>query len=822
MSQLRRELQELEQEAEKDMKLESQDPELEARMLSEEIIDEFFQALQAPEEPKVDDLRTHSNLQLSRARAAVGHAPALFSPVFRKDVSNKNHSALQAQRLETLLARLNDAEPRHQQFELGLPRPLPLQSLRSDNEQPGQQPKADNLEETPQMQSSEHILANANVEALSEAISEDSLLKGDITVPELASMATAAVLQGRFEVFTKALNYADRFDSIKSSGTAQIQVVETAVKSLSHYGHADALMRVLEEVNHRDLSMTSEMRHSFVSLFIRQGDLPKAASTLRAFEPDVPAPIKTYSALIRRLLRAQEPWSHEEAWSLFYHMRLVAHPVPDSQLYTVMINACSAGRLPKNAATRRGQSEGERALDLFRELTVAYQIRPSVEAFNATILACAKSPYLYNEAIQLFRQMLKLQGSGSDHYIPDQDAFNALLAGCARKGDLGRAKWILSEMLRLARAFAEDVQKQDANYHLVQVLARLPDERTLALLFSTYAAYKPPLTQAKIRQSDHPMSKPHNVEIEHSATSGSLSQVVLSRVHAETSREDLSAFDASTQAPSSTSALPQTSRDVVSEVSRLFESVLKAIERLRSEQTTTFDVWMKVRPSVALVNAYLKVLARHLPRSQRLVTVNAAITGTGDDNESFFIRLGLSPNSSTLELVLKLCCAEPDRTLADKVANDLWAKHSNWIMSNAEGWKAWCTYINGLAKSHHLQAAVSELKRLISAHPPINKLYLQTRRPSNAQCQALLYDIETSAYPALTFHHVDVLHHRLVDANDQKGLAVVAWALHAYGNQAKFLESVMLQDCDHARSLKSGCLPGSLASASVQDTACIT
>jgi len=89
----------------------------------------------------------------------------------------------------------------------------------------------------------------------------------------------------------------------------------------------------------------------------------------------------TYSRLITALFHTPSSLAHAQAWDLFSHMRYVAHPHPDSLLFTQMIQACA---IPNPA-------EPERALDLFTEMTVDREIPPTVGAYTAAILACARS-----------------------------------------------------------------------------------------------------------------------------------------------------------------------------------------------------------------------------------------------------------------------------------------------------------------------------------------------------------------------------------------------------------------------------------------------
>ncbi len=77
-------------------------------------------------------------------------------------------------------------------------------------------------------------------------------------------------------------------------------------------------------------------------------------------------------------------------------MRYVAHPIPDTHLYTVMIRACAS------------PPEPERALDLWTELTHDRAVEPNTSAYNAIIYACARSgeKQYVQQALRLAKEMM--------------------------------------------------------------------------------------------------------------------------------------------------------------------------------------------------------------------------------------------------------------------------------------------------------------------------------------------------------------------------------------------------------------------------------
>lgn len=90
-----------------------------------------------------------------------------------------------------------------------------------------------------------------------------------------------------------------------------------------------------------------------------------------------------------------------QAWDIFSHMCYITHPTPDTILYTQMIHTYA------NPVLIQFSSKPEKALNLWSKMTVDHKIPPTVQAYNAVILACVRSStktYM-NEAFQLARQM---------------------------------------------------------------------------------------------------------------------------------------------------------------------------------------------------------------------------------------------------------------------------------------------------------------------------------------------------------------------------------------------------------------------------------
>lgn len=197
----------------------------------------------------------------------------------------------------------------------------------------------------------------------------------------------------------------------------------------------------------------------------------------------VPEP--TYHAVIRPLVHSREPSRRAAGWNLFGHMRLVAHGAPSLALYADMLRACAHPTHP----------EPERALDLWTEMTVDRAILPDVHAFDACMLACARVGRFYPEALRLLRQLLDLYQTtpaGTPQklqYTPTRETFEALLDGARRNGDLARARWLLTELIRFANhpGLADDGREVGPTAH------------TLAFVLETYGSASAKISNRMLR-----------------------------------------------------------------------------------------------------------------------------------------------------------------------------------------------------------------------------------------------------------------------------------------------------------------------------------
>lgn len=337
--------------------------------------------------------------------------------------------------------------------------------------------------------------------------------------------------------------------------------------------------------------LTDRQRHLHIKAHVKSvslGTIPESAlSLLHSYEnAGRPPPITAYSQLIAALFRIPSSLARAQAWDLFSHMRYVAHPHPDTLLYTQMIQACALST----------PVEPERALDLFTEMTVDRRIRPTAGAYTAVILVCARSgsKVYVNEAFRLAKEMLDAhrdaRGRGAFH--PDSHTFGALLEGAKRIGDLGRVRWILAEMVEMT-------QRDPDNQSIVV------DERIMTHVFHAYAAYKPPF-----KRSMAPLTTHTEDDADTSTPARPTEPVDLSpddlrpSVPIETAPE-----------PSFTHLPPQSRSEVIGEARALFSRIFRPSPDPTSSPSGSrpLPALPDVHVTPRLLSAYLSVFYAHAP-----------------------------------------------------------------------------------------------------------------------------------------------------------------------------------------------------------------
>jgi hypothetical protein len=403
--------------------------------------------------------------------------------------------------------------------------------------------------------------------------------------------------------------------------------------------------------------LTERQRHLHIKAHEKSvplGIVPESAlSLLHAYESaGRPPPMTAYSRLIAALFRTSSSIAHAQAWDLFSHMRYVAHPHPDTLLFTQMIQACA---LPT-------PSEPERALDLFTEMTIDRGIPPAAGAYNAVILACALSgsKVYVNEAFRLAKEMLDSHrdAHGRSAFRPDSHTFGALLEGAKRIGDLGRVRWILAEMIEVSR---RDPESKDV----------VVDERIMTHVFHSYAAYKPPF-----RRSMAPLASPNKVDADTPVLAGPSDPVESSADDCEPSAP----IDAS-QGPSFAHLPPQSRSELIGEVRALFSRISRPSPPPTNTHSGPLPAFPDVHVTPQLLNAYLSVFYAHAP----LETAHAMF-------RTAFVEYGLEKDGRTLVEALERCAGArrgAERAYVISFAEDAWrewtAFENTQMMTRAKG-----------------------------------------------------------------------------------------------------------------------------------------
>lgn len=418
-------------------------------------------------------------------------------------------------------------------------------------------------------------------------------------------------------------------------------------------------------------ALTDRQRHLHIKVHeksVPPGTIPESAlSLLHTYEnAGRPPPMTTYSRLIAALFRTPSSLAHAQAWDLFSHMRYVAHPDPDSLLFTQMIQACA---LPTPA-------EPERALDLFTEMTIDRRIPPTAGAYTAAILACARSgsKVYVNEAFRLAREMLDAHrdARGRGAFLPDSYTFAALLEGAKRIGDLGRVRWILAEMVEAAR--------QDKDI--------VVDERIMTHVFHSYAAYKPPF-----RRSMAPLAS----QIEDDADTLIPARPTELGKSSADDREPSAPVEAR-QEPSFAHLPPKSRSEVIGEARALFSRISPSSLPPTYSPLDTLLALPDVHVTPRLLGAYLSVFYAHAP----LETAHAMFRTT-------FAEHGLAKDARAIVEALERCASArrgAEREYVLSFAEDAWQE---WIALEDAS-----TPTRARSSARHIQCAYAARIRVLA------------------------------------------------------------------------------------------------------------
>ena len=312
-------------------------------------------------------------------------------------------------------------------------------------------------------------------------------------------------------------------------------------------------------------------------------------------------------------------------------MRYVAHSKPDALLYSLMIRACAG----TGASQSSYSSEPERALDLWKEMIEDSRIEPTIGAYNAIILACARSKKFSSEAFRLAKEMLDAHRDafGNPLMRPNHETFCALLVAAKTTGDLPRARWILAEMVGMTEREKHVPASQRSD-------ARI-DEAIMLHVFHAYASYNPPFRRGRVR-----------------VVEDSLNSVEEDKETRTVEQAEIGSFSTTP---------PQTAKEVVAESQVLFARILRDNGKgnaTAEDVNLTSGLFSGVSLSPRLANAYLSVHYKHasLEEAQKLY-------------DSIFSDLQLNRSLRTYAEALERCAFSAkrhEREIAKKFANSVW------------------------------------------------------------------------------------------------------------------------------------------------------
>ncbi|KAG8743849.1 hypothetical protein FRC10_011316 [Ceratobasidium sp. 414] len=481
---------------------------------------------------------------------------------------------------------------------------------------------------------------------------------------------------------------------------------------------------------------------------------------------------------------------------LFTHMRYIAHPTPSLETYSLVISACARGH----------HVNPLRALELLKEvrdgliqgkpefLQPKLDTRSLIACYNGAVRACARAGSRFaGDAFRLAKELVQrdgipVAGAVIGEIGPDRATMTALMHCAKRAGELGRARWILTEVIRAQTHVLRQVELPGESEAVL-------DEEVMVCAFQTYSAFRPPLKRGVVRGT-------HTGEQE----------------AADTGTESLAH---STQQPH---PMPQSASDILFEADALFSRII-------SKRSGTPDpVFTHIPISARILNAYLGVYLSHAPLQQALDT-HRTIYGQPrmpDPNMYSFLAL----------LERLACAAKPERRLALDEAKRVWRAWLEWVEQMDNGYIDQATaesvsphlltlaaFANMCTRCDEIDAALALLRDFVTKYPPTNlkqpdHLASPSHRPSlehaplaNPSCTlsglltapsprtGLLVRFTTpeqitepGVAPHLLFTDLALLHHRLVARHPHRraDIAFVTWVCKSYELQMRRRREQML------------------------------
>ncbi|KAG8989172.1 hypothetical protein FRB93_003733 [Tulasnella sp. JGI-2019a] len=558
------------------------------------------------------------------------------------------------------------------------------------------------------------------------------------------------------------------------------------LKSCSQAGDIIAAEGLVQAMKDRGLTITENQRHLHVQTFVSARQYFAAQSLIHSYEEQSLAPAeRTYRTLIRALF-SSPPTSpmttryRALGWDLFAHMRYVAHPNPSAETYTAMIRACADATIPS----------AERALDLFHEMTIDNRLRPTVDAYNAVMLTCARSPKRQEFAHETFRLGKQLldeyrhmsatspeAAEAKRQMRPTLETFKAMLESAKRTGDLARGRWILAELMQARECV---------------------DEQLMGHVFHLYATFKPPFARRQVVLQSQPTND---------ATTPSAPEPLTQDTEEP---ESMAVAEAEDQP----ALVPQTRSEVLREADVVFQRVINGMELGSwgdpADEHHPDWIFSQVKMTTNLLNAYTAVQCNH----------GMSLKTAVDTFNTLYVRFQCPTNGQSFTTILERLALPKrgeDRAYAKRAAEGIWKR---WIelcdtmegrVKQAAGQaelnvsarrveKMWATMIRIITLSGDTQRAMELVRQFHKRYPPqaalppnyptkiLNSTQAtelttikssstsirlpETSFPTRVALEAArqpLVRLTTNSLipdnmipPFLTFEDVEILHHRLV------------------------------------------------------------
>lgn len=573
-------------------------------------------------------------------------------------------------------------------------------------------------------------------------------------------------------------------------------------------------------------TVSSDQQDDYILSILRQTPSnpgPAIARLRQAELAGTPFPQSSYQVVISHLTSPSsivQPNSHTRAvaWDLFAHMRLTAHPTPTRELYTTMIKSCGEASQP----------EPERARDLWIEMTEQEKIEPSTEAYNAIIRSLGSTKKDYLEAFDLLRQMLVKHNDAVfvpfeeedgiprfSEYVPTLETFASVLEGTKRAGDVNRARWVLSEVIKLSRAGqALNVPKWKEG----------PSGDLMAAVFMTYAAWNPVLRKREVKMrkaSETPYGEASETMVaekeEHRLPKGEeFLNVDLLQDVVEPPSAGSSSIDYTLEEPPVNDFFtPLSSADAIRECTSLFHRILSDIQS--SSSTSDFLPFRHVYITPKLINSYISVYNAHGPS---LSSVKGVYDTVWEEASSVSGR-SVRPNAWTFIALLEKCASgsrggiyPADRSLALSWGRALWSSYLAFFKSASSELASVPSsehltiqrrkYLLGLGdrqieriwkaviKLEALHGDVDEAMKLLEEfhatykpdaitqlYAPLPEVGLQLKMFTPAMTP------EADVPPLLLFDDIKPLHQRLVREGRARDLKKVKWIAAGYEKSLK-------------------------------------